>query len=117
MDTPLLTVKNLSVAFAQDGGETRAYNVASTPTDDDELAIEQPLYEADISDAQCWLYLDSPLREINANAGVAELLQRQREVLTLKLPMELADLASERLKNRLQKLGKLLARRTAIINV
>ena len=41
----------------------------------------------------------------------------KREVLTVKLPMELADLASERLKNRLQKLGKLLARRTAIVNV
>lgn len=41
----------------------------------------------------------------------------KREVLTLKLPAELADLASDRLRNRLQKLGKLLARRTALVNV
>ncbi|MGA0531410.1 exopolyphosphatase [Hansschlegelia sp. KR7-227] len=37
------------------------------------------------------------------------------DVLTLKLPAELQDLVSDRLKNRLNKLGKLLARPTAVV--
>ncbi|GLK67420.1 exopolyphosphatase [Hansschlegelia plantiphila] len=56
------------------------------------------------------------------SGSVAGILPRtplvlKRETLTLKLPTELSDLANERLKNRLQKLGKLLARRTAIVVV
>jgi exopolyphosphatase/guanosine-5'-triphosphate,3'-diphosphate pyrophosphatase len=41
-------------------------------------------------------------------------LALKRDVLTLKLPAELGDLASDRLKNRLNRLGRLLARPTQI---
>jgi exopolyphosphatase/guanosine-5'-triphosphate,3'-diphosphate pyrophosphatase len=44
-------------------------------------------------------------------------LTLKRDTLTLKLPVELSDLASDRLRNRLGKLGKLLARPTAIVNI
>lgn len=53
------------------------------------------------------------------SAAVAGMLPRaplamKRGVLTLKLPNELGDLASDKLKGRLNKLGKLLGRPTAI---
>ncbi|RXF74009.1 exopolyphosphatase [Hansschlegelia zhihuaiae] len=53
------------------------------------------------------------------SAAVAGTLPRtpltlKRDVLTLKLPAELGDLASDRLKNRLNRLGRLLARPTQI---
>ncbi|GLK80769.1 exopolyphosphatase [Methylopila turkensis] len=53
------------------------------------------------------------------SAAVADVLPRapltlKRDVLTLRLPTELGELASDRLRNRLNKLGKLLARPTAI---
>jgi exopolyphosphatase/guanosine-5'-triphosphate,3'-diphosphate pyrophosphatase len=56
------------------------------------------------------------------SAAVAGALPRaplalKKDVLTLKLPAELGDLASERLGNRLNKLGRLLARPTAIEKV
>ena len=41
----------------------------------------------------------------------------KRNALTLRLPSELGDLTSERLKNRLNKLGKLLGRQTQIVTV
>lgn len=41
----------------------------------------------------------------------------KKDVLTLKLPLELGELESDRMKNRLNKLGKLLARPTAIEGV
>lgn len=41
----------------------------------------------------------------------------KKDVLTLRLPRELGDLASDRLRNRVNKLGKLLGRPTAIIEV
>lgn len=41
----------------------------------------------------------------------------KKDVLTLRLPNELGDLESERLRNRLSKLGKILGRRTAIVAI
>ncbi|WP_026362866.1 exopolyphosphatase [Methylopila sp. M107] len=41
-------------------------------------------------------------------------LAMKRDVLTLKLPSELGDLASDKLKSRLNKLGKLLGRSTQV---
>lgn len=41
-------------------------------------------------------------------------LAMKRDLLTLKLPTELGDLASDKLRNRLNKLGKLLGRQTAV---
>lgn len=44
-------------------------------------------------------------------------LTLKKEVLTLRLPTELGDLASDRLRNRVNKLGKLLGRPTEIVQV
>ena len=44
-------------------------------------------------------------------------LALKKDVLTLKLPAELGDLASDRLRNRLNKLGKLLGRPTEIVGI
>lgn len=41
----------------------------------------------------------------------------KKDVLTLKLPAELGELGSDRLRNRLNKLGRLLARPTEIVSV
>ena len=56
------------------------------------------------------------------SAAVDGVLQRapltlKKEVLTLKLPAEFGDLASDRLKNRLNKLGKLLGRQAEIVGI
>lgn len=56
------------------------------------------------------------------SASVPDVLPRapltmRKGVLTLRLPAELGDLASDRLRNRLAKLGKMLGRPTAIIEV
>lgn len=56
------------------------------------------------------------------SAGVPGVLPKapltvKKEVLTLKLPAELGELASDRLRNRLNKLGRLLGRQTAIAGV
>lgn len=40
----------------------------------------------------------------------------KKDILTLKLPVELADLASDRLRNRLNKLGRLLGRQTQVLS-
>lgn len=44
-------------------------------------------------------------------------LTLKKDVLTLKLPAELGDLGSDRLRNRLNKLGRLLGRQTAVVTV
>lgn len=44
-------------------------------------------------------------------------LALKKDVLTLKLPAELGDLASDRLRNRLNKLGRLLGRQTEIVGI
>lgn len=44
-------------------------------------------------------------------------LALKREVLTLKLPAELGDLENDRLRNRLNRLGKLVGRPTAVVAV